>query len=94
MERKVKYNIPSVSASMSWINKYNLYGSSILYQETRGGSINMHLKRSKKLTREEQLLKENEACIYNNSSIFITSDECRVSHKMVISFSRVYISKI
>jgi transposase len=68
----LKYNIPSVSTLMSWMNKYNLYGSKVLYQETRGKPMNMHFKRAKKssnkpLTREEQLLKENEALRCENA---------------------------
>lgn len=62
----LKYNIPSVSTLMSWIEKYDQYGSKVLYEETRGKPKNMHFKRTKKtpdkpLTREEELLKENEA---------------------------------
>lgn len=62
----LKYNIPSVSTLMSWVNKYNQYGSKVLFEEKRGKPKNMDFKRAKKktkepLTKEEQLLKENEA---------------------------------
>jgi transposase len=62
----LKYNIPSVSTLMSWMNKYNQYGSKVLFEETRGKSKKMNFKKAKKkstapLTKEEQLLKENEA---------------------------------
>jgi transposase-like protein len=36
----LKYNIPIFSTEMSWIDKYNSYGSKILYQQTRGKPMN------------------------------------------------------
>jgi transposase len=62
----LKYNIPSVSTLMSWMNKYNQHGSKVLFEERRGKPKKMQVKRAKKkttepLTKEEQLLKENEA---------------------------------
>lgn len=68
----LKYNIPSVSTLMNWVNKYDTFGTSVLYEQTLGRPMNKEFKRAKKksnkpLTTEEELLKENEALRCENA---------------------------
>jgi transposase len=68
----LKYNMPSVSTLMNWVNKYDTFGASVLYKQTLGRPMNKDFKRVKKksdkpLTREEELLKENEALRCENA---------------------------
>ena len=68
----LKYNIPSVSTLMNWVNKYDTFGATVLYEQKLGRPMNKDFKRAKKksdkpLTREEELLKENEALRYENA---------------------------
>ena len=68
----LNYNIPSVSTLMNWVHKYDTFGASVLYEQTLGRPMNKDFKRAKKksdkpLTREEELLKENEALRCENA---------------------------
>ena len=68
----LKFNIPSVSTLMNWVSKYDTFGASVLYKQTLGRPMNKDFKRAKKksdkpLTREEELLKENEALRCENA---------------------------
>lgn len=68
----LKYNIPSVSTLMNWVNKYDTFGATVLYEQKLGRSMNKDFKRAKKksdtpLTREEELLMENEALRCENA---------------------------
>jgi transposase len=57
---------------MNWVSKYDTFGASVLYKQTLGRPMNKDFKRAKKksdkpLTREEELLKENEALRCENA---------------------------
>ncbi|WP_170251926.1 transposase, partial [Aquimarina intermedia] len=65
-EVSLKYNIPSHSTVQSWYLIYQDKGAIGLYKDGRGRSNSMNKRKSKKsskkpLTREEELLQENES---------------------------------
>lgn len=65
-EACLEFNIPSNSIIITWQKSYDRYGSAGLLTKTRGRPKVMTYKRAKKksskpLTREEELLRENES---------------------------------
>lgn len=65
-ETCLKFNIPSDSILVTWVNKYEHYGISGLYKDNRGRPKTMSSQKTKKkkqkpLTREEELELENKS---------------------------------